>query len=108
MIELKKLPYIKNVRMQFLNESIEDYSARDSFSITLKLEYEDPFREVEDSETSEDVVAEETSEIPPSEEENEEPYVEEVSEDAIPDESEVESESTGEEPIEETMEGGVE
>ena len=108
LIELKKLPYIKNVRMQFLNESIEDYSARDSFSITLKLEYEDPFREVEDSETSEDVVAEETSEIPPSEEENEEPYVEEVSEDAIPDESEVESESTGEEPIEETMEGGVE
>ena len=42
LIELKKLPYVRNVKMQFLNERIEDYSAKDSFTVSLSLVYDDP------------------------------------------------------------------
>lgn len=41
-IQLKKLPYIENVKTEFINESITDYSADDSFQMTLTLKYDDP------------------------------------------------------------------
>ena len=41
-IQLKKLPYIENVKTEFINESITDYSADDTFQMTLTLKYDDP------------------------------------------------------------------
>lgn len=45
-IQLKKLPYVKNVKTDYVNENLEDYSAKDSFSLTLELQYEDPSIEI--------------------------------------------------------------
>lgn len=41
-IQLKKLPYVEDVRTDYINENIEDYSAKDSFSLTFSLKYADP------------------------------------------------------------------
>ncbi len=44
-MELKKLPYVSSVKMDYLNESIEDYAAKDTFVIHLMLEYDDPYKD---------------------------------------------------------------
>lgn len=41
-IQLKKLPYVEDVKTDYINENIEDYSAIDSFSLTFSLKYSDP------------------------------------------------------------------
>ncbi len=41
-IQLKKLPYVQNVRMDVLTESVEDFGAKDSYTLTLDLEYDEP------------------------------------------------------------------
>ena len=48
-IELKKLSYVKDVKAEYVNESIEDYSARDSFQIHMTLEYDDPYKKDDES-----------------------------------------------------------
>jgi len=55
-IQLKKLPYIKNVQTDYINESIDNYSAKDVFVINLTLEYSDPYNEEADSESEAEVV----------------------------------------------------
>ncbi len=98
--QLKKLPYVKDVKMQYINESILDYSASDSFQMTLTLLYDDPKKGASTDEASE---TEETAE---TEEVTEESQEEEADEDTA-EESE-ETESLNEEPVQETTEGGVE
>ena len=98
-IELKKLPYVKDVRLEYINESIQDYSAVDNFLINMKLEYDDPYKSADDESAAEEAaapVAESTAEGP-SEPVPEGPTVvdvEEITEDA--------------ETPEESVEGGVE
>ena len=89
-IELKKLPYVADVKTHFINESISDYSADDSFQMTLTLNYDDP--------KAEDVKTEETEET----EENETQNIEESTE------SSEEIEIIDETMEEEVPEGGVE
>ncbi len=100
-IELKKLPYVKSVKADYLNESIEDYTAKDTFLIHLVLEYDDPYK-------SEDTSAESQTNLEDGAESNPEVVdVEEVSDD-LSDEQEEDSfddedteEETDEEPLEE-------
>ena len=40
--QLKALPYIEEVKTEYINETIADYSASDDFQMTFKLKYEDP------------------------------------------------------------------
>ena len=72
-IELKKLPYIENIKTEYINEAITDYSADDSFQMTLTLKYEDPKKseEADGSDGADEVISEETEEV--IEEESEEP-----------------------------------
>ena len=101
-IELKKLPYVENVKTAYVNESITDYSADDVFQITLSLKYDDPkMTEDEEASSEEDSIAEEE----PVEELTEEPAVEE---EQPPEENTSEEGETVEEPAEEMTEGGVE
>lgn len=44
-IQLKNLPYVENVKTEYINESINDYSAKDTFLINLTLLYDDPYSE---------------------------------------------------------------
>jgi len=57
-IQLKKLPYVKDVKTEYIHEGIEEYSAKDTFNIKLTLEYDDPYKNSEDpageSETASD------------------------------------------------------
>ena len=41
-IQLKKLPYVSDVRMDVITESIEDFSAKDTFTVNFTLQYDDP------------------------------------------------------------------
>ena len=52
-IQLKKLPYISDVRMDVITESIEDLSAKDSFTINFVLQYDDPDKESASEDTEE-------------------------------------------------------
>ncbi len=62
-IQLKKLPYISDVKIEYLNEDIEDYSAHDSFQMTFTLNYADPNEEEETETDDSDVgIAEEIEE----------------------------------------------
>ncbi len=98
--QLKKLSYVKDVKMQYINESIEDYSASDAFQMTLTLLYDDPKK---GTSTEGDT---ETEEISETEEVTEEVQEEETEEGDT--ENAEEPESLNEEPAQETTEGGVE
>jgi len=71
-VQLKRLPYITNVKTEYINESIVDYSADDTFQLTLTLGYQDPKQtdteeaatEGETDNTSLNENSEETTEIP--------------------------------------------
>ena len=75
LIQLKKLPYISDVKIEYLNEDIENYSAHDSFQITLTLNYVDPNKEAEtEADSGEDIGMSEDIEEPAEENsESEEP-----------------------------------
>ncbi|MCR5302167.1 MAG: pilus assembly protein PilM [Lachnospiraceae bacterium] len=64
-IELKKLPYIENIKTEYINETITDYSADDNFQMTLTLIYEDP-KKTDEGGTESD--SEETSSVGSTEE----------------------------------------
>ncbi len=114
-IQLKRLPYIQNVKVDYINESIKDYSADDSFQLTLTLLYQDPKQSDSDDSEAAETVAEESSlpensdeitEIPVSEEpENSET---DVNEEGNVAEGSVEIDETSEEGGERAVEGGVE
>ena len=98
-IQLKKLPYITDVRTDVITETIEDYSASDAFTLMLKLQYDDPHKEESEgenadiSETEEPIVIEEPAEAEESVEteepaETEEPV--EAEEQAVSEEGGVE------------------
>lgn len=42
-IQLKKLPYVTNVKTEYITESVEDFSRIDNFSIAVNLLYDDPY-----------------------------------------------------------------
>lgn len=98
-IELKKLPYVKDVKAEYINESIEDYSARDAFQIHMTLEYDDPYK-------TDDESADEGGPVVESDEEVAEESEEEISENTVEeDETDLNEESVD---SEESVEGGVE
>lgn len=99
-IQLKKLPYVKNVKAEYVNESIEDYSAKDSFNIKMTLEYDDPYKTDDEEVQEEEPVAEEVEEIE---------QVEEVTQEGEDITAQEESEENVEEAVDEgNAEGGVE
>lgn len=99
-IQLKKLPYVKNVKAEYVNESIEDYSAKDSFNIKMTLEYDDPYKTDDEEVREEEPVAEEVEEIE---------QVEEVTQEGEDITAQEESEENVEEAVDEgNAEGGVE
>lgn len=98
--QLKKLPYVSNVKMDVITESIEDLSANDVFTLTLTLQYDDPKAERTGAES-----AEETTE-PQTESSGE--AVEEPTEVNAEEPAEVNEEETTPETEEVTVEGGVE
>ncbi len=106
-IELKKLPYVADVKTQYINESISDYSADDSFQMTLTLEYDDPKKN--DSETeetvSENAESGNTEEIT---EDNSEPSEEIENTDEAIDEGDEANEDAVETSENDASEGGVE
>ena len=106
-IQLKKLPYISDVKIEYLNEDIENYSAHDSFQMTFTLNYADPNEEQSEDESVEsDIgVAEETEE--PVEDSFE---VEENANEELAEESQTDMTSEDDSVIEDDVatEGGVE
>ena len=102
-IQLKRLPYISNLKTEYINEGIEDYSAKDSFQMTMTLSYADP--KAEDHQT-EETVTDETGESsnhttePENESEEEIPVAPAEDEEAIT--------PTEDETVEEAPRGGVE
>lgn len=99
-IQLKKLPYVKNVKAEYVNESIEDYSAKDSFNIKMTLEYDDPYKTDDEEVQEEEPVAEEVEEIE---------QVEEVTQEGEDITAQEESDENIEEAVDEgNAEGGVE
>ena len=100
-IELKKLPYVEDVKTEYINESISDYSADDAFQMTLTLKYDDPKKDVE-SEEAEPENTEDNSESSEETEIIDETNGEDTEEAA--DEGENDEEAAGDE----TSEGGVE
>ena len=111
LIQLKKLPYISDVKIEYLNEDIENYSAHDSFQITFTLNYADPNGEDEEGSESDDAdigVADELEDIEePAEEYSDGDEYEEVDETEEYDMEMID----GDEPVAEdepTAEGGVE
>ena len=42
LIQLKHIPYVTNVKAEYVSENIEDVSAVDAFNVTLRLEYDKP------------------------------------------------------------------
>jgi type IV pilus assembly protein PilM len=98
-IQLKKLPYVKDVKAEYVNESIEDYSAKDSFNIRMTLEYDDPYKSEEDGVQEEEPVAEEVEEIE---------QVEEVTQEGENITAQEEGENVEEAVDEGNAEGGVE
>ncbi len=98
--ELKKLPYIENVKTEYINESITDYSADDAFQMTLTLKYDDPKKGSEsDTAAAPDEETAETSDIEPVEVE-EAPQPEDY--------DTVEDDTSDSEEVSEPAEGGVE
>ncbi len=97
--ELKKLPYVEDVKTEYINESITDYSADDAFQMTLTLKYDDPKKTKQEEGAAEEaeVAADEITETEP------EP-VEAVTEEN-PEESE---DAVNPEEVSEPAEGGVE
>lgn len=95
-IELKKLPYVKNVKTEYVNESIEDYSAKDAFLIHMTLEYDDPYKTDEKPEEGEEATVESVEEIV------EEQIEEDTSEDVGEEDTDLVEEPT------DSAEGGVE
>lgn len=109
LIQLKKLSYISDVEIEYINEDIEDYSAHDSFQITLTLNYmdpkADPDAEGEEGETVEDSDTGATEDV-------EEPVMDETESEEYDEGDESESDESEEdgsvESGEVTVEGGVE
>ncbi len=99
--ELKKIPYIENVKTEYINESITDYSADDAFQMTLTLKYDDPKSGSSTQDTTEET-SEETVEAT-----DEETVEEAPAEDSVSEETSDETESENETP-EGQSEGGVE
>ncbi|MCR5473587.1 MAG: pilus assembly protein PilM [Lachnospiraceae bacterium] len=61
--KLKELPYVSNVKMDIITETIEDSSAEDTFTLTLSLKYDDPKKDSgEDEEESVEDSAQEEEE----------------------------------------------
>ncbi len=54
-IQLKKLSYISDVKMDIINESVEDLGPKDTFTVNFNLLYDDPHKD-----RSEEVTEEET------------------------------------------------
>ena len=44
-IQLKHLPYVDDVRTDYITETLEDYSAKDTFVLSFTLKYDDPKEE---------------------------------------------------------------
>ena len=114
-IQLKRLPYIQNVKVDYINESIKDYSADDTFQMTLTLLYHDPKQsDSDDSEATEPVAEEsplpensgEAAEIPVSE--DSETAETGVNEEGNVAEGSVEIDETSEDGGARPVEGGVE
>ncbi|MCR5591427.1 MAG: PilN domain-containing protein, partial [Lachnospiraceae bacterium] len=106
--QLKKLPYVSNVKVDFINEGIEDYSAKDSFNLKFTLQYDDPYKSEDESDDNVETMEEDDI---VSVEEVAEPEDETVNEDNSdnPGEDSETDESETEEPEDESsLEGGVE
>ena len=115
-IQLKALPYISNLKTQYVEESIEDLSASDKFVINLTLQYDDPKEKTVaegDEETPEEAETEDSTEnasdsFEGSSDENV-PVVFNDSEESVNEEdSSLNSEDTTGEETPESVEGGVE
>jgi type IV pilus assembly protein PilM len=104
-IQLKRLPYIQNVKLSYINESIKDYSADDSFQLTLTLLYQDPKQSDSDDSEEAEPVAEESS-LPENTEEAAEIPVSEASETAETGANEEGNAVEGSVEIEESSEDG--
>lgn len=114
-IQLKRLPYIQNVKVDYINESIKDYSADDSFQLTLTLLYQDPKQSDSDDSEATEPVAEESSLSENSEEAAEIPVSEDsetaetgANEEGNAVEGSVEIEESSEDGGARPVEGGVE
>ncbi len=107
-IQLKKLPYVQNVSMDVLTESIEDLGAKDAFTLTLELQYDDPHPQ--SGETVEGEVAQ-SDDATPEETTEEQMEPVEQTEETAPEEAPPEDvQEMPEEPAqdESASEGGVE
>ncbi len=93
-IQLKKLPYVQNVKMDVITESIEDFSARDAFTLTLALQYDDPYKDTvgDENESAENI---ENNEITPEAVQESEEEPEETPEDIPEDTAEDAGQSEG-------------
>lgn len=100
--QLKKLSYVSNVKVDYINEGIEDYTARDSFNLRMTLEYDDPYKTEDEGESTGDESEDELI--------AEEPEIVEVEEVTDTAEEEPSDDTGSEEPTEEEApeEGGVE
>ena len=111
-MELKKLPYIEDVKTEYINESINDYSADDAFQMTFKLKYDDPKKDdTDDAGNAEEPAAEmtETESSEPAQGESSEAYVEGGSDETdITEDNETPEEDNGDGALNASMEGGVE
>lgn len=59
--ELKGLSYVENVQIEYITESVEDYSVVEAFTISFTLQYKDPYdTEDDESENAEN----QTEELP--------------------------------------------
>ncbi len=111
-MQLKALPYISELKTEYVDESIENASALDKFVMNFKLEYDDPEGGSEETATDNDSAQEEsadehTSQTVDTQEEPEEDTVPVVFED---DREQPDSETSDESDTEpsENVEGGVE
>ncbi len=107
-IQLKKLPYVQNVRMDVLTESIEDLAAKDAFTLTLELQYDDPHPQA--AEAAEGDTAEGESAVSGETSEEQMEPVEAPEETAAEETPPEDTQETSEEPVEDgsASEGGVE
>ena len=76
LIELKKLPYVLNVKTDYIAESVEDYVNKDTFSMVVQLEYDDPYETEEEVEEESEEVAETSEEIIANTEATDNNYIE--------------------------------
>ena len=99
-MQLKEIPYVSDIKTEFVDESIENLSASDRFTITLRLAYDDPYSQTDGGEDTENV-QEDTETV--TEEETVTEDENEPAEQAEEPAEEVQSEET-----ENSGEGGVE